>query len=58
MFEVEIKSLQNIFSVLPFGSDVDILATSDPNVDKEDEGETPIYDKYDKRLHGENKGKS
>ncbi|XP_076083173.1 zygotic DNA replication licensing factor mcm3-like [Mytilus galloprovincialis] len=44
--------------VLPFGSDVDILATSDPNVDKEDEGETPIYDKYDKRLHGENKGKS
>ncbi|XP_063407545.1 zygotic DNA replication licensing factor mcm3-like [Mytilus trossulus] len=44
--------------VLPFGSDVDILATSDPNVDKEDDGETPIYDKYDKRLHGENKGKS
>lgn len=44
--------------VLPFGSDVDILATSDPNIDKEDEGETPIYDKYDKRLHGENKGKS
>lgn len=43
--------------VLPLGSDVDILATSDPNVDKEDEGDTPIYDKYDKKLHGENKGK-
>lgn len=44
--------------VLPLGSDVDILATSDPNVDKEEEGDTPIYDKYDKKLHGENKGKS
>jgi DNA replication licensing factor MCM3 len=46
------------FTVLPLGSDVDILATSDPNVDKEEEGDTPIYDKYDKKLHGENKGKS
>ena len=46
------------FTVLPLGSDVDILATSDPNVDKEEEGDTPIYDKYDKKLHEENKGKS
>ena len=54
----KIDMLLLCFTVLPLGSDVDILATSDPNVDKEEEGDTPIYDKYDKKLHGENKGKS
>ena len=54
----QIDMLLLCFTVLPLGSDVDILATSDPNVDKEEEGDTPIYDKYDKKLHGENKGKS
>lgn len=43
--------------VLPFGSNVEILATSDPNEEREDT-ETQIYEKHNKTLHGPNRGKN
>ncbi|KAJ8321799.1 hypothetical protein KUTeg_000270 [Tegillarca granosa] len=43
--------------VLPLGSSVDILATTDPDLDQEESSDTPIYEKHDKMLHGQNKGK-
>ncbi|KAK3087981.1 hypothetical protein FSP39_013043 [Pinctada imbricata] len=42
--------------VLPFGSNVEILATTDPDMDKEEETDTPIYEKHNKTLHGNKKG--
>ncbi|KAL5013643.1 hypothetical protein ScPMuIL_007913 [Solemya velum] len=39
--------------VLPFGSLADMLATTDPDAEKEMETETPIYEKHDKLLFGQ-----
>lgn len=38
--------------VLPMGSGVDLLATSNPEEEQETETETPIYEKFDALLHG------
>ena len=41
--------------VLPMGSSVDLLATSNPEEEQEEETETPIYEKFDSLLHGANR---
>lgn len=46
-----------VFAAMPLGTSVDILATSDPDADKEEETDTPMYEKHDKMLHGANRGK-
>ncbi|XP_021374912.1 zygotic DNA replication licensing factor mcm3-like isoform X1 [Mizuhopecten yessoensis] len=43
---------------LPLGSSLNLLATTDPDLDRDEEQETPIFEKHDKMLHGANKGKS
>ncbi|KAL3891553.1 hypothetical protein ACJMK2_003812 [Sinanodonta woodiana] len=43
--------------VLPLGNRSNMLATSDPDMDQEEAGETQIYEKHDKLLHGQTKGK-
>lgn len=44
-------------SVLPLGTDVDMLATTDPDFEDTEESETPVYEKHDKLLHGPAKSK-
>ena len=39
-------------TVLPMGSSVDLLATTDPEAEQEEEADTPIYEKFDGLLHG------
>ena len=41
-----------LFTALPFGSSVDLLATKDPEEENKEEEETPIYQKYDNLLQG------
>lgn len=38
--------------VLPMGSEIDILATKNPDAIEEEDEDTPIYEKYDALLHG------
>lgn len=42
---------------LPLGTGVDMLATTDPDLEEKDDTETPIYEKHDKLLHGPAKSK-
>lgn len=39
-------------AVLPMGSSADVLATSNPDIEEEEEVDTPVYEKYDTLLHG------
>ncbi|XP_071097249.1 zygotic DNA replication licensing factor mcm3-like [Haliotis cracherodii] len=43
--------------VLPMGSSVDMLATQDPEADRDQSEETPMYEKYDVLLHGSSRSK-
>ncbi|KAH3709484.1 DNA replication licensing factor MCM3-like [Dreissena polymorpha] len=43
--------------VLPLGLGVDMLATTDPDFEGDEETETPVYEKHDKMLHGPAKAK-
>jgi len=38
--------------ILPLGIGVDMLATTDPDLEDQEEMETPVYEKHDKLLHG------
>lgn len=37
---------------LPMGLGVDNLSTTNPNMNEDEETDTPIYEKYDALLHG------
>ncbi|XP_052765398.1 zygotic DNA replication licensing factor mcm3-like [Mya arenaria] len=43
--------------VLPLGTGVDMLATTDPDFEGDDDTETPVYEKHNKMLHGPAKTK-
>jgi len=45
------------FTVLPLGTGVDMLATTDPDFEDKEEPQTPVYEKHDKLLHGPAKSK-
>jgi len=38
---------------LPLANSLDLLATHDPDMDEENEEETPVYEKFDPLLHRE-----
>lgn len=40
---------------LPFGGSVDVLATRNPDLQEDEETETPIYEKFERLLHGDNR---
>merc|ERR1719445_2050298 len=44
--------------VLSIAADADVLTTKDLSEQADDEGETPIYEKYDALLHGNSRKKS
>ena len=56
MVTLEIMVISIMFSVVPIGGDLDILATGTRDEPEEDE-DMPVFDKHDELLHGIHQGK-
>ena len=57
-FHIQIPVSALYFLALPTNIDVDCLSTDNPEATDQQKEDTPIYEKHNQLVHGDNTGKS